>query len=215
MIALMPELTEKVSIFHDDGSVVECRMTPALARSIEEMDAAEREREKKYRAKHRTATDLKSNANLWDSRRKTSKARPTGRPWQGPRFTFRLLLGESAIWDGPASLWLTREGKPCRPGEEPIVDDDGRRVGRSKGQRCRLCGHFAHGLPEYAMCLNDACSRTGRDREIRKDPPRAKPKAPPVDAVLTGGRGPSHASPHGKAPLAGRIRATAGSRGTR
>jgi hypothetical protein len=65
-----------------------------------------------------------------------------GFPWEGPRFRFEWLLGESAVWAGPGSRWL--------------YDLDW-------GAYCRFCGAYVR-LPENAYCLG--CDRSGRDGRI-------------------------------------------------
>lgn len=66
-----------------------------------------------------------------------------GFPWEGPRLSFSLLLGESAVWAGPDSLRLYDEtGAP---------------------RECRFCGS-APRLPDYSYCLG--CDRSGKDRHV-------------------------------------------------
>lgn len=63
-------------------------------------------------------------------------------PFEGPRMSYSLLLGESPTWAGPESLRL--------------YWTDGRVT-------CRMCGHLRR-MPGYAYCL--ACDRCGRSHLI-------------------------------------------------
>jgi hypothetical protein len=90
-------------------------------------------------------------------RRVAERPMPQGNPWEGPRFSFPLLLGEHRPgWNGGVS-----------------IDERG---------RCGIC----HGLrlPSSAYCLS--CDRSGRDREI-PTPPEQVRRRRPKDGRLKGG----------------------------
>lgn len=87
-----------------------------------------------------------------------------GYPWEGPRFEFPLLLGESPTWSGPDSLLLRKSGQ--------------------KRKACRFCGHYPNGLPDTAYCLG--CDRSGMDPLIEKGKPRTRTKLPPKGALKGG-----------------------------
>lgn len=138
----MPGLTW-IEYRTDDGLAVELRVSPELAEALDEADP---------RLKEVTFTDLAGKLRHRDHRRGLDPDRlgigmerrhaaqrhtPVGSSWEGPRFTFSLLLGE---------------GRPGWMGGETI-DDRG---------RCGLC-HGAK-LPPWAYCL--ACDRCGRDGSI-------------------------------------------------
>lgn len=84
--------------------------------------------------KERLCTDAGVDVNrVGEDRRARGPRGRTGNPWEGPRFSFRWLVGESSIWDGPGRdfcgggrlprhaycLCCDRSG---RDGEIPTVD---------------------------------------------------------------------------------------------
>lgn len=66
-----------------------------------------------------------------------------GHLWEGPRFRFDWLMGESACWSGPESVWLWHSGLGLWV--------------------CRFCGHLV-ALPDIAYCIG--CDRSGLDARI-------------------------------------------------
>ena len=85
-------------------------------------------------------------------------------PFEGPRLSYSLLLGESPTWSGPESLVLRW--------------DEGQEL-------CRFCHQYAK-MPAYAYCL--ACDRAGRAHLIPPAPLRARVSRR-RDARLRGGIG--------------------------
>lgn len=133
------ELTRLVRIVYDDGSEVETLVTPALAASLRRMEWADEEREREHRAREKNFTDAKPTAREIArglNRRHPKTPEKPGR-WEGPRFSFTLLYGYSAVWDGPRAMTVVRGGH---------------RV-------CRFCFKVKR-MPTYACCLG--CSRTGK-----------------------------------------------------
>ena len=115
-------------------------MTDEVRDAIAAMDAEEARADKYREANERTFTDMGIRAEDLPERKakpKTQGDLGDATPWQGDRYSFTWLIGLSAVWAGPASLWL-------------------------KSGKCRLCGHLAK-LPENACCLNPECLRTGVD----------------------------------------------------
>jgi hypothetical protein len=138
------------------------RVSAKLARELATFQRWAKRRDALFRRHHILATDLKAKGThrsngdadvlelegYLNFEMETASIRYNGRAtanaWQGPRFRFSLLLGETPTWSGPASLWVT--------------NDQGELV-------CRFCGHLAK-LPIYACCLNPDCCRTGRDADL-------------------------------------------------
>jgi hypothetical protein len=91
-----------------------------------------------------------------------------GRPWEGPRYHFRRLLGEAVVWSGPASV-----------GELPAGAD-------RRGAVCPFCRGRALDWDEY--CL--ACDASGRDLSIpcirEQERPRSQGPAPDLDGGCRG-----------------------------
>jgi hypothetical protein len=154
----------KATLHYTDGRGIahSVRVSAKLARELATFQRWARRQDALFRRHHVLATDLKAKSALrsngdaevlelegylnfeLESASAPYNGRATATAWQGPRFHFSLLLGETATWSGPASLWVT--------------NGDGELV-------CRFCGHLAR-LPEYAACLNPDCCRTGRDNDI-------------------------------------------------
>lgn len=152
----------------DTGRVVSARIEstdPAeLDRAVRLFNKLERRSEderKRWAKRHTTFTDAGV---------KTVTEMPAGPdakgeyPWEGPRFDFSLLLGESPTWSGPDSLRVRKAG--------------------STRKTCRFCGHYRKGLPSTAYCLG--CDRSGMDLLIGKGRPRKRTKLPPQGALKGG-----------------------------
>lgn len=161
-----------------------------VARLFRRVERASAGADDRYAAKVTTFTDARIEPNdvQWMPEGEEAKG---GLPWEGPRFDFALLLGESPTWSGPVSMWLM-EGEA---GETVPWDGKGRK------RRCRFCSHLRE-MPLVACCLNGGCSRTGRDlaiprptgrdleRRVEKLPAPTKLPAPKADKsgrVLAGG----------------------------
>ena len=136
-------LTKRVRIVYDDGTSVECEMNAVLAASLRKMHWRDTKREKRHRKQVKTATDLQVHPESWSETQRLVHS-------HNPRLGL-MLLGEGAIWDGPAAQWLRSDGEPCKPGEDPIT-------GKRNGQRCRFCSHLET-FPHNATCFNDGCTR--------------------------------------------------------
>jgi len=133
------------------------------ARALDNFDRAMRKRERAYRAHVRTETDVKIrrevrprkersagrlrgylNVELETAFRVMNRVDP-GNPWEGPRFSFSHLLGESPTW----------------PGEARIEDQV---LWRWDGAAW-VCGFCAgRKLEAHQVCLS--CDRSGRDRDL-------------------------------------------------
>jgi hypothetical protein len=95
--------------------------------------------------------------------------------FEGPRYRFPLLLGQSRAWTGPLGGLESREtGAVCRDCGRPVVaarirltTTDGHRVDTHV---VRPCVMPARPLPAYAYCLT--CDRSGRDASIPPATPR-------------------------------------------
>src|SRR5215218_10310395 len=82
-------------------------------------------------------------------RRVEQRPMPLGNPWEGPRFTFSLFLGEHRPgWNGGVS-----------------IDERG---------NCGICHN--HRLPPYVYCLG--CDRCGRDAAIPSPPEQVRRRRP-------------------------------------
>lgn len=132
----------------------------ALCRKLERK--SEREA-KRWSRRHATFTDV----GIRDTTEGVSGAKVMGGyPWEGPRFDFALLLGESPTWAGPGSLEVW---------------------GERSGWTCRFCGHYGEDVPIVAYCLG--CDRSGRDRAIPVGKERTEAKKAPEKGGLKGGKG--------------------------
>jgi hypothetical protein len=116
------------------------------------------------------------------------------RLFEGPRYRFPLLLGQSRNWSGPLGGLDPREtGAVCRDCGRPVVaarirltTTDGHRVDTHVVRPCVLP---AEPLPTHAYCLT--CDRCGRDNAIRpatERPSRTRRVYAP-DPALKGGVG--------------------------
>lgn len=135
------------------------RWAVAMAR----MERASADGERRWHDRHVAFTDASIRPEAIVKTRAV-RASQGGYPWEGPRFTFALLLGEGAVWSGPDSL---------------VVWDAGR-----KRWVCRFCGHYRRGLPVTACCLG--CDRSGRDLVIPRGKPRAELAKPKADGLKGG-----------------------------
>lgn len=80
-----------------------------LKRELEAIERADRRGEAKWREKHVLMTDLSPEQVAPDRTQPTkTKREDLGNPWEGPRYHFSHLLGESQIWSGP------QRGGRCR-----------------------------------------------------------------------------------------------------
>jgi hypothetical protein len=142
--------TRHVVVYYEDGSSVESLVTPRVERMLQRLEERELRNTAKFRRSKKALLD-KLKQTHW--RNETRHVQRHG-PEPGV-----LYLGDSAVWAGPASLWLGDDGKPCRPGEEPVPMKNGRVRPRSGHHaRCRFCSHLDV-LPPRAVCLNDGCLR--------------------------------------------------------
>jgi hypothetical protein len=136
-----------------------------VARDLDNFDRTMRRREAAYRSKLRTETDVRARREVRPRKeRSAGKLRgflnvelesayrimqrtDAGNPWEGPRFTFTHLLGESPSW-------------PPLSGDAAI-DAQGQQVVRWDGERwvCAFCA--GQKLEAHQACLS--CARTGRD----------------------------------------------------
>lgn len=135
------------------------------AKALHAFDRAMRRREKLHRARLRVETDVKArretrprkersagvlkgylNVEHETAYRVMQRVDP-GNPWEGPRYTFTHLLGESPSWPP-----LSGDG---------IVDPESQGVWKWTGQgwACAFCGGAK--LEVHQACLS--CDRTGRD----------------------------------------------------
>ena len=119
----------------DDGSIVEVEVKADVAALLVELEKGQEARDKAQKEREKTFTDLHI---------KPEDIRDRKRKGQPPNFAW--LVGISAIWAGPDSLWL--------------VDKNGKRLS------CRLCGHIKV-MPPIAGCLNPECLRTGLDSQVK------------------------------------------------
>ena len=157
------------SFFYRDesGRLAECRVTfdgPAEAekwgRVMRRLERAAERRRRKEAEKTVTFTDAEIDPGRVS---RSPELRPSqgGYPWEGPRYSFTLLLGESARWSGP---------------------DSTRRVDEATGKHvCRFCGEYRSGLPLTAYCLG--CDR---DEVIPKGRERTERKGPKADGLKGG-----------------------------
>lgn len=114
--------------------------------------------------------------------------------FEGLKYHFSWLLGESSIWDGPLGAVEIVDGLGrCRfCGRIVAVSQV---VVEIKGTRCEAFSIRAHprhpgkSLPDHAYCLN--CERCGKDKEIGTMATQPKPtrKVYSPDPVLKGGQG--------------------------
>lgn len=132
------EPTRLVRIVRDDGEVIETEMTLAMERSIRRMEWADEKREQRRARREKTFTDAKVKTGQLEAalRKKHRKAGEKPGRWEGPRRSFTLLYGMSAIWSGPGSLTVPIGGR----------------------QACRFCSGVRK-MPECACCLG--CDRVG------------------------------------------------------
>lgn len=154
-------------------------MSAEGARELDTFDRWMRRREALYRRHHRHGSDRTPqprrrapkhryalvgylNFELETMVRELIK-RPDGSPWVGPRRSFSLHLGESAVWGGPGrqSLWLREETREVDGEEEAFVAVYERAVPGGV-EVCRFCYHLKT-LSPSACCLG--CARTGEGKE--------------------------------------------------
>jgi len=154
-------------------------MSTEGARELDTFDRWMRRRESIYRRHHRHGADQNP-----QPRRRAPKhryalvgylnfeletmvreliRRPDGSPWVGPRRTFALHLGESAVWGGPGrqSLWLREEAREVDGEERPFVAIYEHEVPGGV-EVCRYCYHLRT-LSRETCCLG--CDRIGEGRE--------------------------------------------------
>lgn len=154
-------------------------MSTEGARELDTFDRWMRRRESIYRRHHRHGADQKP-----QPRRRAPKhryalvgylnfeletmvreliRRPDGSPWVGPRRTFALHLGESAVWGGPGrqSLWLREEAREVDGEERPFVAIYEHEVPGGV-EVCRYCYHLRT-LSRETCWLG--CDRIGEGRE--------------------------------------------------
>jgi hypothetical protein len=126
------------------GHLQEIRVTAAQRRAIRAIREKARREHQRWKRKHRTFTDIKLNpASI---RNADLPGHDLGSPWEGPRYHFSWLVGESRTWAGPESLVAFD------------LDPDG----RCANIRCAICQ--GQDLPSGAYCL--ACDRSGWDMSI-------------------------------------------------
>jgi hypothetical protein len=125
----MTMLAVLVRIRNDDGSEVWAKMDTKTARKLHRLEMREAKREQRHRAREKTFTDIGIDP---------GQVADYGNPWQGPRFRFTWLIGESRTWNGPPEV--TIEGETY----------------------CTIC--WGAPLPETAYCLG--CDATGRELQI-------------------------------------------------
>lgn len=136
-----------------------------VARDLDNFDRAMRRRERAYRAKLRTETDVKARREVRPRKERAAgrlkgylnveletayrvmQRTDAGNPWEGPRYTFSHLLGESPSW-------------PPLDGEA-VINEASQTVVRWDGERvvCAFCAGMK--LEAHQACLS--CARTGRD----------------------------------------------------
>jgi hypothetical protein len=149
-----------------------------VARDLDNFDRTMRRREAAYRSKLRTETDVRArrevrprkersagklrgflNVELETAYRVMQRA-DAGNPWEGPRYTFSHLLGESPSWPPlDAGLGVDESGKVVVG--SVAIDAETQRVVRWDGERwvCAFCA--GQKLEAHQACLS--CARTGRD----------------------------------------------------
>jgi hypothetical protein len=117
-----------------------------------EPKAKKKDKKAKRKRVVRLATDIGQNPNHWPDKRSHDIDPESGEDevgawelFEGPRFRFAWLIGESCIWTGPD-----------HPGVGPMT--------------CWCCGGVA--LPKSAYCL--WCDHSGRDSEIGAPPLRRR-----------------------------------------
>lgn len=154
----------------DTGKLCESRITSTdkdqlnrWATAIRHMEQVSAQREKRWHDQHVAFTDASIRPETI-AKTQAVRASQAGYAWEGPRYTFALLLGEGAVWSGADSLWLWHAGR--------------------KRWVCRFCGHYGRGLPLVAYCLG--CDRSGRDLVIPKGRPRAEVSKPKDDGLRGG-----------------------------
>lgn len=191
---LIAEITEiqqtKLARFVlDDGEVIEVAMSPELAERIHRMDRAQQERDRRRRKREKCFTDLGIDGR--HIRKRLESLALKGNPWEGPRFQFTLIIGESRIWPGPRAedvgpliaYRIERGG----------LDDWCKLVRPGYPDPCEFCKSLP--LPSIGYC--ERCNACGRDGDARLIPSAADlrlraPKGPPrIDEELAGGVGKS------------------------
>jgi hypothetical protein len=151
-IALRPSIV-LYEIRTPRGTVLRVRVSPEIARILADDGAPLKETafsDLPSETNGRTGLDPDRLDARTGRRRQEQRPMPEGNPWEGPRYHFPLLLGESR----PG--WL---GGECEDAEG----------------RCGVC-HGAKLLP-VAYCLG--CQRCGRDKDI-PGPNQITTKRPPA-----------------------------------
>lgn len=140
------------------GFMQELRVTSEDAAAIEAVFRSARRADQKWRERHVAFTDLGSTARML-----TLAPLPQydlGNAWEGPRFSFAVLLGAGRIWTGDPT-------RACRG-----------------ATRCRICKGMKLSYAVYCI----GCDRSGRDFELPSVPKPVKPKAArPFTMTMTKG----------------------------
>src|SRR5262245_31769131 len=96
-----PDVQEKLDAtirYHDvHGYVQEIRVERALAREIARVLVAARRADAKWAARHVTFTDIAAEGTR-PRVQPRARASQAGNPWEGPRFSFPILLGLREVW---------------------------------------------------------------------------------------------------------------------
>lgn len=122
-MTVAPGVRRLYRVVSDDGTAVWAEMPPEMMAEIRRHDARQAKREYRRKRREKSFSEVGIDPAAVGDRSS----------WEGPRYRFTWLVGESRTWDG----------EPCR------------------GSRCSFCG--AARLPAYAYCLGCDRSGRDRD----------------------------------------------------